>query len=396
MRRILKKNPLLSLYNNYLYDSLLPMNISYWYNYGSLLGLCLIIQIVSGIFLAMYYIPQIDLAFNSIEYIMREVPYGWLIRYIHANGASFFFFIVYLHIARSLLYGSYIGKKTLTWNIGIILFLLMIITAFIGYTLVWGQMSLWGATVITNLLSTVPFIGKELVEYIWGGFNVGGPTLNRFYSIHYLLPFIITAFTIAHLIALHDVGGSNPLGFRSNIKLINFHPYFSLKDYLGFILLIFLLLLIVFYNPNKLGHSDNYIPGNNLITPSHIVPESYLLPFYAILRSITHKRLGVIAMLASILILLIIPYLHYHIINSSKFRPMYKKGLYLFFICFLLLFYIGQAEVEAPYILIGQILTLFYFSFFILFIPIISFLEYFLYHYNYNYLYTISLEKKKI
>ena len=383
--RQLKKNPLLSLYNNYLYDSLLPLNINYFYNYGSLLGFCLVIQLITGILLAMYYIPNIDLAFNSIEYIMREVPYGWLIRYIHANGASFFFFIVYLHIARSLLYGSFIGKKQLTWNIGVILFLLMIITAFIGYTLVWGQMSLWGATVITNLLSAIPYIGKELVEYIWGGFNVGGPTLNRFYSIHYLLPFIIIGLTLTHLIALHDSGGSNPLGFSSNRALIPFHPYFSFKDLLGFIILILILLFMVFYYPNNLGHSDNYIPGNPLITPSHIVPESYLLPFYAILRSIPNKTLGVVAMIASILILLIIPYLHNSIINTSKFRPLYVIGLYIFFITFILLTWIGQAPVEEPYIFIGQILTGIYFLFFIIFIPMISFIEYFIYNYIYRY-----------
>jgi ubiquinol-cytochrome c reductase cytochrome b subunit len=376
-KRILKNNSILKLLNNYLYDSLLPLNLTYLYNYGSILGLCLIIQIITGILLAMFYVPNIDLAFNSIEYIMREVPYGWLIRYIHANGASLFFIIVYLHISRALLYGSYI--KNMTWNIGTILFLLMIITAFIGYTLVWGQMSLWGATVITNLLSTIPFIGKSLVEWIWGGFNVGGPTLNRFYSIHYLLPFIISAASIAHLIALHDIGGSNPLGINSNTALINFHPYFSLKDFFGFIIFISLLLFIVYYSPNTMGHTDNYIPGNLLITPSHIVPEFYLLPFYAILRAIPNKTFGVIAMLASILILFIIPFLHNHIIISSKFRPLYLIITISFFLVFLLLIWIGQAIVAEPFIFIGQILTFLYFTYFLFFIPLISFLEFFFY-----------------
>jgi ubiquinol-cytochrome c reductase cytochrome b subunit len=377
-KRIIKNNAILKLYNNYLYDSLLPINISYLYNYGSILGLCLIIQIVTGILLAMFYVPNIDLAFNSIEYIMREVPYGWLIRYIHANGASFFFFVVYLHIARALLYGSYLKK--MTWNIGIILFLLMIITAFIGYTLVWGQMSLWGATVITNLLSTVPIVGHSLVEWIWGGFNVGGPTLNRFYSIHYLLPFIITAISLTHLIALHDTGGSNPLGISSNKALINFHPYYTLKDILGFIIFISILLFMVYFSPNTLGHSDNYIPGNLLVTPTHIVPEIYLLPFYAILRAIPNKTLGVIAMLASILILFILPYLHNHVITSSKFRPLYLILTFSFFIIFLLLIWIGQAIVAQPFIIIGQILTFFYFSYFVFFLPLISFIEFFFYY----------------
>lgn len=379
IRRVLKRNPILSIFNNYLYDSLLPLNLSYWYNFGSLLGLCLIIQIASGIFLAMFYVPHIDIAFNSVEYIMREVPYGWLIRYIHANGASFFFGMVYLHIVRGLLYSSYIGKKQLSWNIGVVLFLLMIITGFLGYTLVWGQMSLWGATVITNLLSTIPYVGKELVEYIWGGYNVGGPTLNRFYSLHYLLPFIIAAISMAHLIAIHDSGGSNPLGISSK-GLINFNPYYTFKDILGFILLLTALIYIVSFIPNSLGHSDNYIPGNMLVTPDHIVPEWYLLPFYAILRAVPNKTLGVIAMLAAILILLLLPYSNNHYINSSKFRPMYLISVQILITVFILLLWIGQAVVEDPYILIGQILTILYFLLFILILPIISFIESFLWY----------------
>jgi ubiquinol-cytochrome c reductase cytochrome b subunit len=378
-KRLLKKNPLLILINNYLYDSLLPLNINYFYNFGSILGICLILQIITGIFLAMFYVPNINLAFDSIEYIMREVSFGWLIRYLHANGATLFFFIVYIHIARALLYASYTNKKAFTFYIGIVIFLLMIITAFIGYTLVWGQMSLWAATVITNLLTTVPFVGGSLVEWIWGGFNVGGPTLNRFYSLHYLLPFIIAALSLTHLITLHNSGGSNPLGMSSNKVLINFHPYYSLQDLFLFFIILLLFLLVVYFLPNFFGHSDNYIPGNFLVTPSHIVPEIYLLPFYAILRAIPNKTLGVLAMLASILILLILPLSHNHIIDSSKFRPLYKYGVYNIIIIFFLLTYIGQTLVVQPYILIGQILTILYFIYFLIFIPICSLFEFILF-----------------
>lgn len=379
IRRVLKDNSILQIINNYIYDSLLPMNLNYFYNFGSLLGITLILQIITGIFLAMYYIPNIGYAFDSIEYIMRDVSYGWLIRYIHANGASFFFFMVYLHIARGLLYGSYIGKKKLAWSIGVILFFLMMGTAFIGYSLVWGQMSLWGATVITNLLSVVPIIGQTLVEYIWGGFSVGNATLNRFFAIHYLLPFILAAFSIAHLIALHDAGASNPLGISSNKILINFNPYYTFKDILGFLIFFLLLSFMIFYYPNYLGHSDNYIPADPLVTPHHIVPEWYFLPFYAILRTIPNKTLGVIAMLLAILSLLIIPFFHLHIINSSKFRILYRYNIYLFFIIFILLIWIGQEVVSQPYIYIGQILTINYFLFFYLWIPFISWFEFFLF-----------------
>lgn len=379
IRRILKENSILQIINNYIYDSLFPLNLNYFYNFGSLLGIVLILQILTGIFLAMYYIPNIGYAFDSIEYIMREVSYGWLIRYLHANGASFFFILVYFHIARGLFYGSYIGKKSIGWNIGVILFFLMIITAFIGYSLVWGQMSLWGATVITNLLSVIPFFGQNLVEFIWGGFSVSNATLNRFYAIHYLLPFIIVAFTIAHLIALHDAGASNPLGISSNKKLINFNPYYTYKDILGFLIFIFLIIIMVFYFPNFLGHSDNYIPADPLITPTHIVPEWYFLAFYAILRIIPNKTIGVIAMIIAIFSLLLLPYLHLHVINSSKFRFFYKYLLYLFFTIFILLIWIGLEIASQPFIIIGQILTINYFLFFYFWIPFISWFEYFLF-----------------
>lgn len=382
MKRILKTNSILQIFNNYLYDSLMPINLNYFYNFGSLLGILLIIQIISGVFLAMFYVPNIALAFDSIEYIMREVNYGWLIRYIHANGASFFFIFVYLHIARGLLYGSYIGKKKIGWFFGIILFFLMIATAFIGYSLVFGQMSLWGVTVITNLFSVIPIFGSSIVQFIWGGFSVGNATLNRFFSLHFLFPFIIAAFSMAHLIAIHDAGASNPLGVNSSVKLIPFHPYYTFKDLFGFLVFIFFFSIFVFYIPNYLGHSDNYIPANPLVTPSHIVPEWYFLPFYAILRSIPNKTIGVLAMVGAIFSLAVLPFLHLHIINSGKFRYFYKINIYLFFTSFILLLWIGQEIASQPFILIGQILTVFYFLFFYVLIPFISFLEFFLFNYR--------------
>ena len=374
--RILKKNSILSIFNNYLYDSLLPQNLSYMYNLGSILGILFIIQIISGIFLAMYYVPNINMAFNSIEYIMREVNYGWLIRYLHLNCAGFLFLAVYLHMLRGLLYGSF--NKKLTWIIGVILFLFMIITAFIGYSLVYGQMSYWAIVVITNLLTSIPYIGEDLVFLIWGGFSVSNATLNRFYSFHYLLPFIIVAFTIIHLILLHDIGGSNPIGINRNT--INFNPYFSIQDILGFILIITFLLFMVFFYPNYLNHSDNYIEANPFITPSHIVPELYLLPFYAILRSISNKTLGVIAMISSILILISLSFTQIHFINTSFWRPIYKFSIYIFVFNFILLTFIGGALASQPFIFLGQIFTSLYFLFFFI-SPIIGFIELILFIY---------------
>lgn len=381
MNRILKRNPLLKLVNNFVYDSLMPLNLNYWFNFGSLLGFFLIVQIVTGVLLAMNYIPHVDIAFDSIEYIMREVPYGYILRYTHANGAALFFVAVYLHMARGLLYGSYSKPKTFTWSIGVIIFLFMIITAFIGYSLVYGQMSYWAIAVITNLLTVIPYVGHDLVQYIFGGFNIGGATLTRFYSLHYLLPFIIAALSLAHLITLHQVGGSNPLGLNSvsSVSLVNFHPYYSFKDLFGFVFAISLLLFLVFFFPNLLGHSDNYIPANPMVTPTHIVPEFYLLPFYALLRSIPNKTFGVIALLSAILVLLVLPFIHLGLIHTSLFRPVYRLFLYIFFAVFLLLMYLGQAVPSEPFITIGQLLGLYYFTFFIVLIPLISFFETFFY-----------------
>lgn len=387
MLRILKKDSLLQIINKYLYDGILPININYFYNFGSLLGLFLVIQIISGILLAFYYISDINMAFNSIEHIMREVPYGYLIRYTHANGAAFFFITVYLHIARTLIYGSYVKSsgRNYAYNIGIIIFFLMILTAFIGYSLVYGQMSYWAIAVITNLLTVIPYFGQDIVQYIYGSFNISGPTLSRFFALHYLLPFIIAALAITHLITLHDVGGSNPLGIsfkniKFNISHIPFHPYYTFKDFFGFFFILFPFLFLVFFFPNLLAHSDNYIMANPLVTPSHITPEFYLLPFYAILRSIPNKTLGVLALIFAILSLLFLPYLHFSFLSPTiLFRPIFKFFLFLFFINFLLLIFIGQAVVAQPFILLGQFFSFYYFFFLFFLFPFISFFESFLF-----------------
>jgi len=377
MERLIKRNSLLSKINNYLYDSFLPMNLNYMYNWGSLLGIILIIQIASGFFLASYYVADINVAFDSIEYIMREVPLGYMIRYIHANSAALFFFVVYLHISRALMYGSYTKQRQETWTIGVIILLVMIITAFIGYSLVYGQMSYWAIAVITNLLTVIPYLGTDLVQFIYGGYNIGNATLTRFYALHYILPIIIAALSLAHLITLHNKGGSNPLGVNSvrSITFINFHPYYTIKDLLGITILGIIIIILVFFMPNLLGHTDNYIPANPLVTPSHISPEIYLLFYYMGLRSIPDKTLGVLVLLSFILVLLFLPYLHKGIINSIKFRPIYKIFLYVLFINFFLGTYLGGAEVAEPYISLARISTFYYLFFFLVLFPLISFIE---------------------
>lgn len=380
--RILKKHPILSIINNMLVDYPTPVNISYLWNYGSLAGLCLIIQILTGILLAMHYAPHVDLAFISVEHIMRDVNYGWLIRYIHANGASMFFIVVYIHIFRGLYYGSYTSPRELVWGVGVIILLLMILTAFMGYVLPWGQMSFWAATVITNLFSAIPIIGNHIVLWLWGGFSVDNATLNRFFSLHYLLPFVIAALALVHLIALHEHGSNNPLGIEANIDKIPFHPYLSIKDLYGFLVFAIFFSFFIYFNPNLLGHPDNYIPGNPLVTPAHIVPEWYFLPFYAILRSIPDKLGGVIAMVLAILILLVLPWLHTSRIRSTAFRPIYKKFFWLFIINCLILGWIGGKPIEDPYLLIGRLATLFYFVFFIFIVPFIGNLEHLLFRYK--------------
>ncbi|YP_008474911.1 apocytochrome b (mitochondrion) [Candida pseudojiufengensis] len=377
---IRKSNTYLSLVNSYLIDSPQPSSINYWWNLGSLLGLCLVIQIASGIFLAMHYSSNIELAFNSVEHIMRDVNAGWLIRYIHANGASFFFICMYLHIGKALYYGSYKRPRIMLWVVGVIIFILTMAIAFMGYCLVYGQMSHWGATVITNLLSAIPFIGNDIVPFIWGGFSVSNPTIQRFFALHFLLPFILAALVCMHLMALHVNGSSNPLGITGNIDRIPMHPYFIFKDLITVFVFLLVFSLFVFYSPNTLGHPDNYIPGNPMVTPPSIVPEWYLLPFYAILRSIPDKLGGVIAMFGAILILLTLPFTDRSFIRGNSFKVLSKTMFFLFIFNFILLGNLGQLHVEVPYIELGQYATAFYFSYYLLIVPAISSAENILYY----------------
>jgi len=373
--RILKTHVLLRLVNSYLVDSPQPSNISYLWNFGSLLAVCLIIQILTGAFLAMHYQANVDFAFNSVEHIMRDVNNGWIVRYTHANVASFFFIFVYMHVGRGLYYSSYKSPRTLVWSIGVIILILMMAIAFLGYVLPYGQMSLWGATVITNLLSAIPVFGHDIVELIWGGFSVSNATLNRFFSLHYLLPFLLAALAVAHLIALHVHGSNNPNGVSSNGDRYAFHPYFIFKDLVTILLFFLILSVIVFFYPNLLGHSDNYIPANPMSTPASIVPEWYLLPFYAILRSIPNKLLGVIAMFGSLLILLILPLIDLSRIRGNQFRPAMKFAFWFFVVDFIILMWIGSMHPETPYLEIGQFATAFYFAWFLFIVPIIGLIE---------------------
>lgn len=374
--RIFKSHPLMSLINGYLVDSPQPSNISYLWNFGSLLGFCLVIQIVTGVTLAMHYNPSVLEAFNSVEHIMRDVNNGWLIRYLHSNTASAFFFLVYLHIGRGLYYGSYRAPRTLVWTIGVVIFILMMATAFLGYVLPYGQMSLWGATVITNLMSAIPWVGQDIVEFIWGGFSVNNATLNRFFALHFVLPFVLAALALMHLIALHDSAGSgNPLGVSGNYDRLPFAPYFIFKDLITIFLFIVVLSVFVFFMPNVLGDSDNYIMANPMQTPPAIVPEWYLLPFYAILRSIPNKLLGVIAMFAAILILLVMPFTDLGRSRGLQFRPLSKIAFFIFVANFLILMQIGAKHVETPFIEFGQISTVLYFSHFLIIVPLVSLLE---------------------
>jgi ubiquinol-cytochrome c reductase cytochrome b subunit len=370
--RILKTHVLLRLLNSYLVDSPQPANITYLWNFGSLLAVCLVIQILTGAFLAMHYTPNVDFAFNSVEHIMRDVNNGWLIRYMHANVASFFFIFVYAHIGRGLYYSSYKTPRVLVWSIGVIILILMIGTAFLGYVLPYGQMSLWGATVITNLLSAIPIFGQDIVELIWGGFSVSNATLNRFFSLHYLLPFLLAALAVAHLIALHVHGSNNPNGVTSNGDRYAMHPYFIFKDLVTIFLFFLVLSIIVFFYPNLMGHSDNYIPADPMVTPPSIVPEWYLLPYYAILRSIPNKLLGVIAMFGSLLILLILPLTDLSRIRGNQFRPAMKLAFWFFVVDFIILMWIGSQHPETPFVEIGQFATVFYFAWFLIITPFIG------------------------
>nr|YP_010894870.1 cytochrome b [Amiota spinifemorata]WJW73383.1 cytochrome b [Amiota spinifemorata] len=370
MNKPLRNNhPLFKIANNALVDLPAPINISTWWNFGSLLGLCLIIQILTGLFLAMHYTADVNLAFNSVNHICRDVNYGWLLRTLHANGASFFFICIYLHVGRGMYYGSYLF--TPTWLVGVIILFLVMGTAFMGYVLPWGQMSFWGATVITNLLSAVPYLGIDLVQWVWGGFAVDNATLTRFFTFHFILPFIVLAMTMIHLLFLHQTGSNNPMGLNSNIDKIPFHPYFSFKDIVGFLIMIMLLISLVLINPNLLGDPDNFIPANPLVTPAHIQPEWYFLFAYAILRSIPNKLGGVIALVLSIAILMILPFSNLSNFRGIQFYPINKILFWLMVMTVILLTWIGARPVEEPYVLIGQILTVIYF-FYYLINPLVS------------------------
>nr|YP_009743964.1 cytochrome b [Protambulyx strigilis]QIE12726.1 cytochrome b [Protambulyx strigilis] len=359
-----KYHPVIKIINGSLIDLPTPSNISSWWNFGSLLALCLMIQILTGLFLTMYYTANIELAFYSVNYICRNVNYGWLIRTIHANGASFFFICIYIHIGRGIYYESFNLK--FTWMVGVIILFMLMATAFMGYVLPWGQMSFWGATVITNLLSAIPYLGNMLVNWIWGGFAVDNATLTRFYTFHFLLPFIIMMLTMIHLLFLHQTGSNNPLGLNSNLDKIPFHPFFTYKDLIGFIILLFLLTMLTLINPYMLGDPDNFIPANPLVTPIHIQPEWYFLFAYAILRSIPNKLGGVIALIMSILILIILPLTYNKMIQGLQFYPINQIMFWFFINMIILLTWIGARPVEDPYIITGQILTILYFSYFII------------------------------
>ncbi|MBC6440891.1 MAG: cytochrome b N-terminal domain-containing protein [Rhodospirillales bacterium] len=375
--------PVFSYVNEHLVVYPAPRNLNYAWNFGSLAGLALMIQIVTGIVLAMHYTPHADYAFDSVERIMRDVNYGWLIRYMHANGASFFFIVVYLHIFRGLYYGSYKAPREVLWWIGLVILLLMMGTAFMGYVLPWGQMSFWGATVITNLFSAIPFVGPPIVEWLWGGFAVDNPTLNRFYALHYLLPFVIAGVVVLHLWALHRNKSNNPLGidYKGPQDFIPFHPYYTIKDAVGAGIFLIVFSIFLFYAPNYLGHPDNYIPADPLKTPAHIVPEWYFLPFYAILRAVPDiwfidaKLAGVIAMGASIGILFLLPWLDTSRIRSATFRPVFKLFYWIMILNFFVLGYVGSQPAEGIWIVIGRIATVYYFAHFIVLLPLIGWFE---------------------
>nr|WCS40534.1 cytochrome b [Gilpinia sp.]WDY84704.1 cytochrome b [Gilpinia sp. 3 GYN-2022c] len=364
-----KKNLLINMGNNSLNDLPTPTNITSMWNFGSLLGLCLITQLITGIFLAMHYTPNIDLAFNSVIHIYRDINNGWMIKNLHSNGASMFFICMYIHIGRGMYFGSFNFKNT--WITGTLILLLTMGTAFLGYVLPWGQMSYWGATVITNLISAVPYLGEFLVQWLWGGYSINNATLTRFFTIHFILPFMIMMMVIIHLMFLHQTGSSNPLGMNSNLDKVPFQPYFLLKDLIGFILLFFMFIYIILMNPNILGDPDNFIPANPMMTPPHIKPEWYFLFAYAILRSIPNKLGGVMLLLLSILILLIMPFYKMMNFKGLNFYPLNQLNFWFFIMIIILLTWIGMKPVENPYIFTGQMLTLIYFSYYLMY-PMIT------------------------
>ena len=369
-----RRLPIFTFINHNLRDYPTPRNLSYFWNFGSLAGITLVIMIVTGILLAMQYTANADLAFDSVERIMRDVNNGWLLRYIHMNGASMFFIVVFIHIFRGLYYGSFKAPREILWMLGVLILLLMMATAFMGYVLPWGQMSFWGATVITNLFSAFPVVGDYIVTFLWGGFSVDNPTLTRFFVLHYLMPFMIVGVVALHLVALHQFGSNNPLGIdvKSEGDTIPFHPYYTVKDYYGLGVFLIIFFGLVFFAPNFLGHPDNYIPADPLVTPAHIVPEWYFLPFYAILRAVRDKLMGVLLMFSAVLVLFILPWLDTHKVRSAQFRPYYKQFFWLFFINCIILGWVGAMPAEGIYVLISRVCTAYYFIFFLVIMPLLS------------------------
>ena len=369
--------PIFSFMNHELNEYPTPKSLSYWWNFGSLAGITLIIMIITGITLSMHYTAHVDHAFQSVERIMRDVNYGWLIRYIHMNGASFFFIVVYIHIFRGLYYGSYKTPRELLWILGVVILLLMMATAFMGYVLPWGQMSFWGATVITNLFSAIPLVGESIVTWLWGGFSVDNATLNRFFSLHFLLPFVIVGVVVLHIVALHRFGSNNPLGIdtKGPQDQLPFHPYYTIKDLFGLSVFLTIFSFMVFFQPNFLGHPDNYIPANPLVTPAHIVPEWYFLPFYAILRAVPDKLGGVLMMFGAIAVLFILPWLDRSPIRSGGFRPIFKIFFWVFVIDCVALTYLGAQPAEGIYVILSRVATAYYFIHFLVLLPFLSVFE---------------------
>lgn len=366
--------PIFSMMKRELQDYPTPKNLNYWWNFGSLAGITLTVMILSGIFLAMHYTPHVDMAFDSVEHIMRDVNLGWLLRYMHMNGASMFFIAVYIHMFRGLYYGSYKAPRELLWILGVVIFLIMMATAFMGYVLPWGQMSFWGATVITNLFSAIPGIGESIVTWLWGGFGVDNPTLNRFFALHYLMPFLLVGVVLLHMTALHQHGSNNPLGIdkKGPQDSLPFHPFYTIKDLFGLGVFALIWAFFIFFAPNFFGEVDNYIPANPLVTPPHIVPEWYFLPFYAILRSIPDKLGGVVMMFGAILVLFVLPWLDNSPVRSAKFRPWFKISFWIFLVNCLVLGWIGAKPAEGNYIIIGRIVTAYYFIHFLMIIPLLA------------------------
>ena len=369
--------PVFSFMHHELHEYPTPKNLNYLWNLGSLAGLALVTMIVTGIILAMHYTPHVDHAFQSVERIMRDVNQGWLIRYIHMNGASFFFIVVYIHIFRGLYYGSYKAPRELLWILGVVILLLMMATAFMGYVLPWGQMSFWGATVITNLFSAIPGIGESIVIWLWGGFSVDNPTLSRFFALHYLMPFLIVSVVILHIIALHRFGSNNPLGIdvNGNQDTLPFHPYYTTKDMFGAMVFLTIFASAIFFYPNFLGHPDNYIPANPLQTPAHIVPEWYFLPFYAILRAIPDKLGGVLFMFGAIAVLFVLPWLDRSPVRSGRFRPVFKIFFWLLLADCVLLGWLGAKPAEGIYVILSRLATAWYFFHFLIVLPMLSLVE---------------------